>query len=242
MEQYYDRKNTPLKYHTAMRYVLLPLGMLAIVATYIQDVLPYLPYLFKIPEQFLPDGYWPIMAVLVFTDFCRFLLMLITFIGFLKWRSYSWYTILILYPVTLLSSIFSTTVNHLWNEDLSRLSTSSLPAIIFTALLAGGLIFYCLLIYYRKRKPLFFPQLAEELRARDAAARAAAYSYTNQPGWGAPVPPSGIPGESPRGTSWGAQQGTPWAPHFCPRCGTPLEQGFCPRCRQQITPPGQGPQ
>ena len=83
LEQYHSRENTPLKFHTFMRYIALPLGMLLDFAS-----------LVKIFTFF--DG----SNALTFDLLCtlaHFALVIAAFVGFFSWKPYSWYTLMSAY-------------------------------------------------------------------------------------------------------------------------------------------------
>ncbi len=87
--------------------------------------------IFQIPEQFLPTGYWPIMIALFVTDLCRFVLMLITFIGFIHWRSYAWYSAMIFFPFTLFCTIFYNIIRTLWSDGDGCPDWIHSPSVVF---------------------------------------------------------------------------------------------------------------
>lgn len=171
MRKYTDPQNTPLIFHTFVRFVFFPLGMLGQLAA----IFLLLPY---IATNFL---------ALVTVPLCiaYFIASLACVVGFGKWKSYSWYALLWALGLRIVSQLLSSGLD--FYDGVSSLDIASE---IIGCLIANGLIF----LYYYKRRALFFqppaPQPVETAEPVQAPALVAvtSNSETAQPDIPVPVP------------------------------------------------------
>lgn len=140
MNQYYSRQETPLKFHKFFWYVSLPIGFLAAIGrmfSEISDIL-FFNWLYAV------DIAYYIIALS---------LMLICFIGFFEWKSYAWYSVIIYLCVAVAYNLFAVIMYAVYMPQESGTAIGQLLGVSIYAILVG--------IYYKKRRPLFFPNAAQ---------------------------------------------------------------------------------
>lgn len=189
MNAYYDRDTTPLNFHAFYRYFSLPVGFLVIVVK-----------IFGLTQMYPYGGWGADIDMAVY--FIDLILIVVCFWGFAKWNSAGWYGVM----------------SRLWlavgyNVFLVFLYAYYVPKAIGTAIgtLLGSLLYAIPIgIYYKKRKPLFFPDMTEALEEPEP--RLSGYEAASQRG--ASVPPI----------------------MYCRKCGNKLlpESDFCSKCGAPI--------
>lgn len=148
MQKYYDRQNTPLKFHTVLCYGLLPLQLLSFLMAAAQSFFPILPYFSR-----LSGSVQVFYLILFFLTLCQFILALVTFIGFFHWRAYSWYSVMALFLFKMIEvtfgNVFARILYNAWY------SYAFITFYVITQVILSVLLFGCIWRYYEKRKPLF---------------------------------------------------------------------------------------
>ena len=191
MKKYDDESATPLAFHKFIWWVSLPVNFfLALVrlcnAFYNMD---FNYGAFGIIEILF------YMAVIGLAAAC--------FIGFFRWKSYSWYCVILLYFINVVYSAYVTVICV-----ISHLTQST----IVGAQLVVGLIFFVLIgIYYIKRRPLFFQETWNV--------------YASGGGSGSLVKASkaGAADSGAKYCSW-CGAALPEGSDFCRECGTPVQK------------------
>ena len=136
MKRHYIKEKTPLKYHKFCRWVALPLSILFNLATVITTL----------GTAELNWGH----AIDLGFNILLTLLALIAFVGFFRWSPASWYAIVgaevcgIVYRAVVLAVIARFTPDEI-DSALGELLGYTVVAVL-------------IIIYYVKRRPLFFPQ------------------------------------------------------------------------------------
>ena len=135
---YYDRETTPLAYHNFIRFFWLPLNIIT-----------------GIGSLFL-RSYGSLSILLI----ALLALIVISFVGFLSWESYGWKSFRILIFATIgigivgsISWIFLGVLDG-YDDEIGYGLGFGLTYLLFG--LAFGIP---TLIYYKRRKPLFFPDM-----------------------------------------------------------------------------------
>lgn len=150
MRKYTDPQNTPLIFHTFVRFVFFPLGMLATLA----NIFLLLPY--------MGTNFAALIAVPLYIAY--FIASLACVVGFGKWKSYSWYALLWALGLRVVDQLLASGLDF-----YAGVSSSNIASEIIGCLIANGLIF----LYYYKRRALFFrsetPQPAEPTKAPESA-------------------------------------------------------------------------
>ncbi|MBR5430622.1 MAG: zinc ribbon domain-containing protein [Firmicutes bacterium] len=197
-EFYYDRETTPLAFHNFIRFFWLPLNIITGIGSLF--LRPYLNTLGSLNIL--------LVALLVLT--------VISFVGFLNWESYGWksFRILIFSMIGIgtLGSISWIIIGVLdgYNEEIGYGL-----GYCFTYLLFGLAFGIPTLIYYKRRKPLFYPDMQPPVKEEFIV------SYVD--------PALTKETESKR------TKAMPLA-RFCRHCGRELEYDamFCPRCGTKV--------
>ncbi len=135
MKRYYSKYDAPLAFHKFFWYVSLPIGFLLVAARMI--------YKFSEIETFnwlyaVDIGYCIITLTLRF----------VCFVGFFRWKSYAWYSVIIYLCFEVLNSIFTFIDYALYTSDQIGTAVGQLLSFLIYSVLVS--------IYYVKRKPLFF--------------------------------------------------------------------------------------
>lgn len=136
MKEYKIKENTPLAYHDFLRYFWLPFGILTTIYRMLSQIseMEFFNLLYAIDI-----GYYIIVLIL----------MLVSFVGFFKWRSYAWYGINAFLCVNVAYNLFAVVFFVIYVPEQISTAVGQLTAALIYAVLLG--------IYYRKRRPLFFP-------------------------------------------------------------------------------------
>ena len=134
MQQYTRRDETPLKFHNFFRYITLPLGFFITLATIIDD--------YTSPASFN----WLYMINLVFF-ISSLMLRLVCFIGFLKWKPYAWYSLMVYLCLDAFYRLYELILSYSYRYQVSTALGNLLGTLLY-AILVG--------LYYKKRKSLFF--------------------------------------------------------------------------------------
>lgn len=150
MRKYTDLETTPLKFHTFIRFVFFPLGMLVTLA----NIFLLLPY--------IGTNFVALISVPLYIAY--FISSLACVIGFGQWKSYAWYTLLWALGLRVVDQLLVAALNF-----YSGISAQTIVSNILGSLIANGLIF----LYYYKRRALFFrpetSQPAEPTKAPESA-------------------------------------------------------------------------
>ena len=150
MRKYTDPQNTPLIFHTFVRFVFFPLGMLVTFS----NILTLLPY--------IGTDFVALVATPLYIAY--FAASLACVVGFGKWKSYSWYALLWALGLRVVDQLLASGLDF-----YAGISPSDIASEILGSLIANGLIF----LYYYKRHALFFrsetPQPAEPTKAPESA-------------------------------------------------------------------------
>ena len=133
MRKYTDLETTPLKFHTFIRFVFFPLGMLVTLA----NIFLLLPY--------IGTNFVALISVPLYIAY--FISSLACVIGFGQWKSYAWYTLLWALGLRVVDQLLVAALNF-----YSGISAQTIVSNILGSLIANGLI----LLYYYKRRALFF--------------------------------------------------------------------------------------
>lgn len=150
MRKYTDPQNTPLIFHTFVRFVFFPLGMLVTLS----NILTLLPY--------IGTDFVALVATPLYIAY--FAASLACVVGFGKWKSYSWYALLWALGLRVVDQLLASGLDF-----YAGISPSDIASEIIGCLIANGLIF----LYYYKRRTLFFraetSQPAEPTKAPESA-------------------------------------------------------------------------
>ena len=133
MRKYTDLETTPLKFHTFIRFVFFPLGMLVTLA----NIFLLLPY--------IGTNFVALVATPLYIAY--FAASLACVVGFGKWKSYSWYALLWALGLRVVDQLLASGLDF-----YAGISPSDIASEIIGSLVANGLI----LLYYYKRRALFF--------------------------------------------------------------------------------------
>lgn len=150
MTEYKVKESTPLAYHAFFRWVFLPISILRLSA----DLVKLLrSYDFIILSRDTP---WYLAAPLILfplLSFAMLALCIVAIIGCFHWKPYAWYSIMTLMILNLINLAFS------------FLTAVLIPGVFsaqeYVTLFGQAIVSILILIYYRKRKLLFIPDLRE---------------------------------------------------------------------------------
>lgn len=192
MIAYYDRDTAPLKFHAFNRWISLPLGFLITAGKIIEL------------KQIYPYGGWGAdidMAVCTID----LILIVVCLWGFAKWNSAGWYGIMGRLWLNVGYSVFIVILYACTVPYLIDTAIGSLIGMLLYAIPVG--------IYYKKRKPLFFPNMtasSEEIEPQLSGYEAATQVEK-------PIPPA----------AYCRKCGNKLLPEsdFCSKCGTPIIKG-----------------
>lgn len=150
MRKYTDLETTPLKFHTFIRFVFFPLGMLVTLA----NTFLLLPY--------IGTNFVALVATPLYIAY--FAASLACVVGFGKWKSYAWYALLWALGLRVVDQLLASGLDF-----YAGVSSLDIASEIIGCLIANGLIF----LYYYKRRALFFrletSQPAEPAKAPESA-------------------------------------------------------------------------
>lgn len=162
MRKYTDLETTPLKFHTFIRFVFFPLGMLVTLA----NVFLLLPY--------MGTNFAALVAVPLYIAY--FIASLACVIGFGQWKSYAWYALLWALGLRVVDQLLASGLDF-----YAGVSSLDIASEIIGCLIANGLIF----LYYYKRRALFFraetSQPAEPAKAPESASDSSPESSESEP-------------------------------------------------------------
>lgn len=135
MKQYYLRETTPLKYHKFLRWFGLPLSLLLNLGQVVSMLIN------------MENFYWAMAVDLAFY-LAQLVLVLTALIGFHEWKPFGWYSIVAVQWVGIgyVALVFLFNAVFLPSEIPSALG----------GLIGTGIVSALVLIYYNKRRPLFF--------------------------------------------------------------------------------------
>lgn len=145
LKMYYDRESTPLAFHTFVRYVSLPLGFLSIIGQMISAT------------SNAAGNYW-LFNIDLLAYITTLALIVICFVGFIWWKPYAWYGMMVYLGFRTVYSAFVVAVYIAYAPNMVATVLGQFAAALIYGVLAG--------IYYLKRKPLFFEQM--QLPLQDA--------------------------------------------------------------------------
>lgn len=137
MKRHYIKEKTPLKYHKFSRWVGLPLGILLNLFVALNMLLA---------EEQLNWGH----AIDLTYSALAVILGLTAFIGFFRWTPASWYAAM---GIQVCSIVYYFAVLLI----TARFAPDGIASALGT-LLGGGAVSVLIMVYYAKRRPLFFPQ------------------------------------------------------------------------------------
>ena len=136
MKLYYDRKTTPLKFHKFFWFVMIPV-------LFLFDLQELISVLSKGDVFSYPRN------IIFFRDIAIVLLELTCFIGFFRWSKYAWFSIIPFFCVEYCYNIYFLFFGMIYypQEDNGYF----IENLIIISLFAIPII-----LYYLKRRPLFF--------------------------------------------------------------------------------------
>ena len=203
MQLYYDRSTTPLLFHNFIRFFWLPLSVITNIGT-----LSIQPYLYETEGS----------GIGVIADLAMIVLAIISFIGFLNWESYGWkcFRIMIftMLGIGIVGVVLWTVLAFLTGDSYDYEIGYNL-GYSFSYLIVGLAFGIPTLRYYKRRKPLFFPEMQPPVTEEMVV------SY---------VDPSLTQNIETNNT-----YPTPKA-HFCRHCGVEIapDAEFCHRCGTKV--------
>lgn len=137
MKQYYNPAQTPLAFHKFMWYVSLPLAFFTLLG--------------QMSSEFSTIEQWSWLYYVDFVHYIAALLLVITsFSGFFKWKSYAWYALLTYLGLQVGYCLLSVLVYASYHSEFIFYPISQLAAMLIYAIPVA--------IYYLKRRLLFFPE------------------------------------------------------------------------------------
>ena len=138
MDTYYDEYATPLKFHKFSKWVRLPLGL---IITFVQvfQIMGYEPY---VRDYYTVDL---IYGVIMLAIGC------VAFYGLCTWKPCGFIGMIAYEVVSVVYRLFAVFVVAAYNPDALGSSIGSL--------LGSGIVSALVIIYYLKRRPLFFEHI-----------------------------------------------------------------------------------
>lgn len=131
--KYYTIEGTPLKFHTFYRYVSMPLGAIsAIISVFSYIATMDNPY-------YLIDIFFSLVQAVA----CG-----VAFFGFFNWKPSAWYAVMVNLANSVIYTIVVLGINIMFG-------TSDI-AYSFGTVIGSSITSALIMIYYNKRKPLFF--------------------------------------------------------------------------------------
>ena len=140
MKQYYHKEETPLAFHKFLWYFSLPVGFLVSIGAMISEI------------SKMTSFNW-VYAVEIGYFILSITLMLLCFIGFFSWKSYAWYGLMTYLYAGVAFSLFACIIYAYYTPDHIGTSIGQLLGMLIYVLPVS--------IYYKKRRPLFFPATAD---------------------------------------------------------------------------------
>lgn len=137
MKRYLVEENTPLKYHKFCRWVSLPLSI----------VLNLVTVFTMLGTAELNWGH----TVDLTYNALAVILALVAFIGFFRWTHASWYAVMGIQVCTIIYSFAVLVITALYSPD----ETAS----ALGGLLGSGIVSVLIMVYYTKRRALFFREM-----------------------------------------------------------------------------------
>lgn len=131
--KYYCIEETPLKFHTFYRYVSMPIGAL----TAIISVFSYIVN--------MDNAYY---LIDIFFSLVQAAACATAFFGFMNWKSYAWYAVMVNLANSVIYAIVVLGINIMF-------ATGDI-AYSFGTVIGSAITSALIMIYYNKRKPLFF--------------------------------------------------------------------------------------
>jgi len=136
MKRYYHKEGTPLAFHKFLWYFSLPIGFLLSIGKMASEISKMTSFNWIYAVDI---GYF-IMAIT---------LMLMCFIGFFSWKSYAWYGLMTYLYASVAYVLYAVIIYAYYTPDQIGTAIGQLLGMLIYAILVG--------IYYKKRRPLFFP-------------------------------------------------------------------------------------
>ena len=150
VKTYYSRDGAPLAFHTFFRYVCIPLSVLNLIGQFV------------LLDRSMPEAHTWMFAVDVLFSAVIICLLIASFIGFFKWQPYAWECTMAYLYIHLAYDVYAVILSSIYaSGSVAGSSGQLLVAIAWT---------YGVIVYYRKRKPLFFTELADAVRPAPAGA------------------------------------------------------------------------
>lgn len=132
MKQYNDRNTTPLTFHNIYRYTLIPLNILSLM--------------YELYYILLKNGIQGNVFYIIY-DIIALILIMITFVGFFRFKKYSYYT--------LISALFLSSVCISYQLILCIVNNISEIKSILTDFIIINLKTIFISIYYYHRRKIF---------------------------------------------------------------------------------------
>ena len=153
VKTYYSRDGAPLAFHTFFRYVTIPLSILNTIGQFA---------LSRINGNTIAEAHPWLYAGDVLFSAVIICLLIASFIGFFKWQPYAWECTMAYLYISLAYALCIIIMDVICSPgSFSDALGQLLGAIVWT---------YGVSKYYRKRKPLFFTELADAVRPAPAGA------------------------------------------------------------------------
>lgn len=213
LDHYYDPYDTPLKFHKFLKYA----GLFLLAQVYLVLVLTAL-----LRSEDLAPGITLLVGVFYG---CMLAATLVTLIGFYGWKPCGFYGILALCGLNLLDKILALFLTGVVVEDLIYL------------VVQGGLT-VPIVIYYLKRRPLFFEELQAGYIQRKFDHMQIETTTKNAPGH--PASLNDRSGGDPTVCRVCGGKLNPGRP-ACMKCGTaiqepsaPVPSGYCSQCGNSL--------
>lgn len=140
MKVYTLREETPLKFHKFIWYVWMPLSLVVAIYTAWESISEFIGYILLAPEI-------TIVLLCIFSCLVKVAFVLapaLIFIGFFKWRAYSWYILMFLS----ISNVVCSPLLLLFTKEYEGLAS-------MLGKISGILIDIFIILYYWKRRKLF---------------------------------------------------------------------------------------
>jgi hypothetical protein len=132
MNKYYSIEDTPLGFHKFNWYVAIPIGVLIDFWVLCKIVLN------------MVNIHWLYIFIIIIL-LAEIALLISCFVGFFRWKKYAWYCLMIDFIVGFVCQMY------IWSISISTR---------FGPILISCIIVTLKCIYYIKRQPLFFPEMA----------------------------------------------------------------------------------
>ena len=149
MKRYYDRKTAPKIYHYLQWFIFIPLSFLDAVQLFWKSLSQGL--FLSFPNNIFFIQY---IIAIVSAMFC--------FIGFFRWKSYAWYSVIVYKCASFPFDVFFLLLTFFSGRSgLSHWIKSLVYDLTIVPLV---------ILYYIKRRPLFFPEMIDSRSVNHEAA------------------------------------------------------------------------